>query len=166
MSFRAAESRFLSLSPAKTPKPTNASTATPAPTPMPAATPELSPDSFSSVGLDEAVGSAVALAFVPSVSTAALVVEEVGESNEVTRVEEVDDADDSGVGGVARVVEGSSFLDWDSEAVVEEVEDVVEVVVSLSVEVEEELVDDFGVLVPALDPLTEVNPTKTLVVTG
>jgi hypothetical protein len=49
---------------------------------------------------------------------------------------------------------------------VEEVEEVGEVVVSLSVEVEEELVDDCGVLVPALDPLTEVNPTKISVVTG
>jgi hypothetical protein len=40
------------------------------------------------------------------------------------------------------------------------------VVVSLAAEVEEELVDDCGVLVPALDPLTEVNPTKISVVTG
>jgi hypothetical protein len=133
---------------------------------MPAAMPELSPASFSFVGLDEAVGSAVILASVASVGTAAWVVEEVGELvevNEVIEVDEMDDVDNSGVGEVANVVEDSSFLDWDSDVVVEEV---VEVVVSLSVEVEEELVDDFGVLVPALDPLTEVNPTKTLVVTG
>ena len=91
MSFRAAESRLLSLSPAKTPKPTNASTATPAPTPMPAATPEPIPDSFPTVGLDEAVGSAVALAFMPSVGTAASVAEEVEEVDVVIEVDEVDD---------------------------------------------------------------------------
>jgi hypothetical protein len=52
------------------------------------------------------------------------------------------------------------MFDWDSSMLVGEV------VASLSVEVEEELVDDFGVLVPALDPLNEAKPTNTLVVTG
>jgi hypothetical protein len=46
------------------------------------------------------------------------------------------------------------------------VEEVGEIVVSVSAEVEEEVVDDFGVVVSALDPLTEVNPTNTSVVTG
>jgi hypothetical protein len=124
---------------------------------MPAATPEPIPDSFPTVGLDEAVGSAVALAFMPSVGTAASVAEEV---EEVDVVIEVDEVDDPVVWEVTKVVEGASFAD----VAVEEVE---EVVVLLSVvEVEEGLVDDFGVLVPALDPLTEVNPTKTPVVTG
>lgn len=163
MSSRAAESRLLSLSPAKTPNPTKASTATPAPTPMPAATPELSPDAFSIVGLAEAVGSAVTLTSVPPVCTAVPVAEIVGE------FEAVNELDDSVVCEVAKFVERCSVFDWDSDMeVVEVVEAVeaVEVVVSLAAEVEEGLVDDCGVLVPALDPLTEVNPTKISVVTG
>jgi hypothetical protein len=166
MSSRAAESRLLSLSPAKTPNPTKASTATPAPTPMPAATPELSPDVFSIVGLAEAVGSAVTLTSVPPVCTAVPVVEVVGE------FEAENELDDSVVCDVANFVERCSVFDWDSDVEVEEVVEVVEaveavdVVVSLAAEVEEELIDDCGVLVPALDPLTEVNPTKISVVTG
>jgi hypothetical protein len=130
---------------------------------MPAATPELSPDAFSIVGLAEAVGSAVTLTSVPPVCTAVPVVEVVGE------FEAVNELDDSVVCDVANFVERCSVFDWDSDVEVEEVVEVVEaveVVVSLAAEVEEELVDDCGVLVPALDPLTEVNPTKISVVTG
>jgi hypothetical protein len=121
---------------------------------MPADAPVLIPDSLSADGLAGTVGSVITLAFVCSVSAAASVVEEVEE------VEGMDEVDEMVVWGDAKVVESCPMFDWDSSMLVGEV------VASLSVEVEEELVDDFGVLVPALDPLNEAKPTNTLVVTG
>lgn len=90
MELCAVECRFLSLSPAKTPNPTNANTAMPAPTPMPADVPVLSPDCPSR---DDVIGverPEIALAFVSSVSLATSVDEEPEEVKVVYKLDGVD----------------------------------------------------------------------------